>query len=143
MSLLDTDEKLPLSTLSVSNDKLIYELDKPLPILSKHDSIAFLYRKEIKRSRKQAKWFHVRAKIRSEEGMRNSYINCKVFSNEILKEKSFRLFTPIAQVGEENVYEFVFKIPPYKESFELSLSIVPSFIFEGELVELNVWEYYE
>ncbi|MBL1278917.1 MAG: glycosyltransferase family 39 protein [Fluviicola sp.] len=143
MSLLDTDEQLPISSLSMTNDRLIYELEEPVNIVSKHDSIAFLLRKEISIENKQAKWFRVRTKIRSEEGMGSSRINCKIYSSELLKEKSFRLFTPIAKEGKENVYEFDFKVPEHKNSYELSVFIVPSSVFKGEVVEFSVMEFYE
>ncbi len=138
MSLLDTDEQLPLSATSVSNDRLIFSITSPLNITSKYDSIGFLMRKEIDTKGAKNQWVIVNAKIKSFKGMSSSHLNCKVYSEDVVKERSFRLYTPISKEGELNEYQFSFKLPETHKPFELSLFIVPSFEFSGEVESLYV-----
>ncbi len=138
MSLLDTDEKLPNSYSLVTNEPLIFSINSPLKIVSKYDSIGFLMKQEVETKGAKNQWVIVSAKIKSFKGMSSSYLNCKVYSEYVLKEKSFRLYTPISTEGEINDYQFVFQLPETNEPFELSLFIVPSFEYEGEVEKLNV-----
>ena len=138
MSLLDTDEILPLSARSTSKDKIVFNLETPMEIVSKYDSIGFLMKEEFDSEGAKNKWLIVKAKIKSSVGMSSSFINCKIYSEHVLKEKSFRLFTPISVDGEVNDYEFTFKIPETNHPFELSVFIVPSGEYKGEVEEFVI-----
>jgi len=140
MSLLDTDEILPLSAGSASNDRIVFDLESPMQIESRYDSIGFIMKEQFDSKGARNKWLTVRAKIKSTVGMSSSSINCKVYSEHVLKEKSFRLFTPISKEGELNTYEFSFKIPETDYPFELSLFIVPLGEYKGEVKEFIVKE---
>ncbi len=138
MSLLDTDEILPLSARSTSKDKIVFNLEAPMEIVSRYDSIGFLVKEEFDSKGAKNKWLIVKAKIKSSVGMSSSFINCKMYSEHVLKEKSFRLFTPISRDGEVNDYEFTFKIPETNHPFELSVFIVPSGEYKGEVEEFVI-----
>ena len=108
MSLMDTDEVL--DDLKDYEKVKSAELKEPVHLEQVANySNSILELKELKAS--PDTWIRIQAAIETKTGFGDTYLNCKIASGNVKKEKRIRLFNPISQSGVPNNYEFFVQVP--------------------------------
>ena len=135
VSLLDTDEILKTedgysrSELWKSSGLIILEGDNRTIL----DTMMV-----IEESGQADQWLHIKGEILASEGFGSAYLTCSIQSEDSIKTKAIRLFSPISSPNQLNPYEFYYRVPNLKGEKRLKLAIESSGNFKGHVEMFDI-----